>query len=304
MGKASDMTIRAPTDEQYCKAHTSPTLEAVATLGQHYIVVGSLSHTMNRSVATLELYDTSWASTGMPLLRLQMPVLTRGASVVSFQLAYNPHACVHDDRSPFHVDPSATIIVALLRVMAPSAEGTGTETVMFIMPVSRLERLIKHHAAAGASLTWIEWGPASTRVLSVSNFDSVPDWVLRSSIDGLNFAFATYKTVSVYTMNQAIACDMNPMEGWSMVDAPVDSWAFEDIIRSNLSCWRCSTRVPRVLLAPTLCSALLEENHLFVITQVCLPALTRKEFEMQTTCHQDIAGPLYYMLTIAPRLSE
>jgi hypothetical protein len=224
---------------------------------------------MNRPVATLELYDTSQAPSGSPLLRLQMPILTRGASVLSFQLAYNPHTGTHDHRSPFYTDPSATVIVVILRVMAPSAEGTGTETVIFIMPVARLEQLVEQHAIVGTSLTWTQWGPSSTRVLTIPDSDVVPDWVLRSSIHGFYFAFATHGTVCVFNVNSAMASNIDYTKGWSVVDAKVDIWAFEDIVRSNVQCWQCSINISSSPLALTASWALLEENHLFVIPLVC-----------------------------------
>jgi hypothetical protein len=222
---------------------------------------------MNRPVAALELYDMSQASTGPPLLRLRLPALIRGASVLSFQLAYNPSACVHERRSPFYVDPAATIVVAVLRVMAPSAEGTGVETIIFIIPIPKLERLVEEHANRGTAMEWMEWGPSSTRAFTIPDCEYVPDWILRSSINGYNFAATTCdKSLLVFNMNPATASTIGRTKGWSAVDSQVDSWAFEDVIQSSLECWRCSTDISRLSPESIAAWAIIEDSHIVVMT--------------------------------------
>jgi hypothetical protein len=221
-------------------------------------------HELNRPIALLEFCDARLPSTSPPILNLHMPVFLRGSSVLSCQLAFDPNAYTQHGGSTFNTDPAATIIVAILRVMPPSAEGTNAETIAFIIPAVKIQQLMDEYCTVGpASLLWREWGPSCTRVLAIPDYQ-IPDWLWRQSVHGLHFAHSTGISVAMYTVNSFIGLDTSSPNGWCRVDSKVDSWAFEDIIDSHVKCWQCHIDMPYASYA------LLVDNHLVAMRMMVL----------------------------------
>jgi hypothetical protein len=239
---------------------------------------------MDRPTISLEVIDTFRVSDQRPLLKLQMPTLQRGASVLSMRFAFDRYVRDQDNDTPFYVDPRAQVIVILLRAMAPSAEGTGDETFGFIIPIPKLHQLIHSKVNANDTyISWESWGPSCASIVTLPDCVQISDWLIRQSVNGFHFAYCAHGIMHLFNVNPSISA--SGMQGphfinhWSPANAPIDSWVFEDIIRSEVKCWKRTIDLSTYLSLPSpdcLLAISLMDDYVVAIVKVTASNSGRK----------------------------